>query len=217
MKLDPLCPKTGRNHIFVPFDKSSSEYRQGANKVGCEEDLATYATGITSGVSGPWNTKDHKKFNQIVTWPSDKDAMGMIRKHCVCCNQFGYENAKYSAFESMELGYIGVEGKANEISKIYLGVDGKAKQVQKIYVGVNGKPCLIWRYSPLYLYQARVTHECICSDGPGSSGFIQMLTEGMIVDVYDDTDSQYLKIRFDGLPSEYAFGYMLKLYAERIG
>ena len=35
--------------------------------------------------------------------------------------------------------YIGVNGKAREVTDMYVGVNGKARKVTAIYVGVNGK------------------------------------------------------------------------------
>lgn len=37
------------------------------------------------------------------------------------------------------MGYVGINGKAQELVKGYVGIDGKAREIIKGYVGVNGK------------------------------------------------------------------------------
>ena len=35
--------------------------------------------------------------------------------------------------------YVGVNGKAREVTDMYVGVNGRARKVTAIYVGVNGR------------------------------------------------------------------------------
>lgn len=60
--------------------------------------------------------------------------------------------------------YIGVNGKAQKISKMYIGVNGKARQVKKAYIGVNGKARLIYS-AEAFAYTGDYTVSQVTIDG----------------------------------------------------
>lgn len=43
--------------------------------------------------------------------------------------------------------YVGVNGKARQVTDMYVGVNGKARKVTAIYVGVNGKARKVYESS----------------------------------------------------------------------
>lgn len=70
---------------------------------------------------------------------SDVDINGDTTDYVIDSNVLGRAIYEYFNSSSSIPLYVGVNGKARQVTDMYVGVNGKARKVTAIYVGVNGK------------------------------------------------------------------------------